>query len=786
MQDESRTDNRSASVGGAAGPDPAAAAAAPDSDLSPATAAVLARESGAKDLRLDDVTVLSPQAAAALAAHTGRLYLGGLKELPAEVAAALSGHEGFLFLSGLKTISPEAADALKAVRGHIECSGIEEITAGALVTVRRNRRLKVPSALKITAFVAAQPNMHAGVKAFFNDLGTALLLDRRFSEAVQAYQRAVSYDKSDPALHHRLAQAQAGAGSLEAAAASLEEAIRLDRFMPSYSSDLGHVLHRLGRVEEGRVRIRRALELNPNCAEAHVHLGLIAETQGQHAEAIASMDRALALAPDNYDARTTRAMLLLRQGDCAEGWKEYEWRWLCPVFSVRALMHPRWDGGPLAGRTILLTVEQGLGDTLQFIRYCPLVKQAGGRVIVSCPRRLFPLLSSVAGIDSFVADDGPLPEFDVYTSLMSLPGLVGTRLESIPAAIPYLAADPARTDYWRAELERLPGKKVGINWQGNTSIAPGRSLPLEALAPVAHVVQMAPEAGIALVSLQQGGGREQLADLAASATHWPPVLDAGGLAEAADGEAAFVETAAILQNLDLLITCDTGVAHLAGALGIPVWVLLPKVADWRWLVDRDDSPWYPTMRLFRQPTPGDWKTVGEQVAQALADWNAAESRATMPLLLPDLTALSAEAARELAKHRDFLGLNGLRELSPAAAMELAEHRGPLALNGLEKIDHATAKTLARHAGKLYLNGLKELDAPLAEALAEHDGMLYLQGLKTVSLPVARLLVRCRGMIVLGGIRQLPPDVHAVLRPLARIQLPALATASRDGLSRHHG
>jgi len=756
------------------------------SDLSPAAAAVLARESGSKDLRLDDVTVLSPEAAAALAAHTGRLYLGGIKELPADVAAALAVHQGFVFLPGVKTISPEAADALKAARGHMECSGLEEITAGALVTLRRNKRLKVPSALKITAFIAAQPNMHAGVKAFFNDLGTALLLDRQFSEAVQCYERAVSYDKSNPALHHRLAQAQAGAGSLEAAAASLEEAIRLDRFMPSYHSDLGYVLHGMGRVEEGRAAIHRALELNPNHAEAHVHLGLIDETQGQHAEAIAGMDRAIAIAPDNYDARTTRAMLLLRQGDWAEGWMEYEWRWLCPVFSVRALMHPRWDGGPLAGRTILLTVEQGLGDTLQFIRYCSLVKQAGGRVIVSCPRRLFPLLSTAAGIDSFMADDGPLPEFDVYTSLMSLPGLLGTRLESVPADIPYLAADPARTDHWRRELERLPGKKVGINWQGNTGIAPGRSLPLEALAPVAQMARAAPGAGISLVSLQHGGGREQLAQMAASATDWPPVFDAGGMAEAADGEAAFVETAAILMNLDLLITCDTAIAHLAGALGIPVWVLLPKVADWRWLVDRDDCLWYPTMRLFRQPTPGDWKTVGEQVARALAEWNAAESQGTAPLLLPELVSLSPDAARELAKHRDFLALNGLRELSPEVAVELAEHRGPLSLNGLETISPVTARAIARHAGKLYLNGLKVLDAPLAEALVEHDGILYLQGIKTVSLPVAKLLVRCRGMIVLGGIRQLPADVHAALRPHARIHMPALVTASREGLSRHHG
>jgi len=757
-----------------------------ESDLSPADAAVLARESGSKDLRLDDITVLSPEAAAALATHTGRLYLGGLKELPVDLAAALAGHQGFVFLPGVKTISPEAADALKAVRGHMECSGLEEITAAALVTVRRNRRLKVPSALKITAFIAAQPNMHGGVKAFFNDLGTALMLDRKFSEAVQCYERAVSYDKSDPALHHRLAQAQAGAGSLEAAAASLEEAIRLDRFMPSYSSDLGHVLHGLGRVEEARTTIRRALELNPKYAEAHVHLGLIDETQGQHAEAIASMDRAIELAPDNYEARSTRAMLLLRQGDWALGWKEYEWRWLCPVFSVRSLMHPRWDGGPLAGRTILLTVEQGLGDTLQFIRYCPLVNQAGGRVIVSCPRRLFPLLSTVAGVESFVADDGPLPEFDIYASMMSLPGLVGTRLDSIPAEIPYLAADPSRIDHWRRELEQLPGKKVGINWQGNTSIAPGRSLPLEALAPVAQAAQMAPDAGISLVSLQHGGGREQLAEMAAKATDWPLVFDAGGMVEAAEAEAAFVETAAILMNLDLLITCDTAIAHLAGALGIPVWVLLPKVADWRWLMDRDDCPWYPTMRLFRQPTSGDWKTVVDQVATALATWNTVESRGNDPLLLSELDSLSPDVARELAKHRNFLGLNSLRELSPEVALELAQHRGPLSLNGLEKIDAATARAIAGHAGKLYLNGLKVLDAALAEPLVEHDGMLYLQGIKTVSLPVAKLLTRCRGMIVLGGIRQLPADVHAVLRPHARIHMPALATASREGLSRHHG
>ena len=580
-------------------------------DLTAEGAAGLVGSAAGKDLRLDGLERLSVEAAAALAAHPGRLSLGGLTELSADLAVALAGHPGYLYLPGLKTISPEAARALAATRGHVECAGVVEITPQALLAVRATPRLKVPSQLKITAFIPAQPNMNAAMKGFFQDLGAALLLDRRFAEAAQCFERATPLDRSDPALHHKLGVSQAGAGQLEAAEASFREALRLDRFMAAYHSDLGHLLQRRGRREEAMVALRRALQLDPKCAAAHLNLGLLHEVEGRQAEALASIEAALALAPDNADAHATLAMLLLRQGDGARGWQEYEWRWLCPVFAVRALMHPRWQGEPLEGRTLLLTVEQGLGDTLQFIRYCPLAKKSGARVVLSCPRRLFRLLSTAAGIDDFVADDGPLPDFDCFTSLMSLPARFDARPEAIPRSVPYLAAEAARVARWADVLADLPGKKVGIVWQGNTSISPERSLTLEALEPLSRVP------GISLVSLQQGPGRAELELVSREGSGWPRVVDAGGMAEEGDTEAAFVETAAVLKNLDLLVTCDTSIAHLAGALGIPVWVMLPHVADWRWLVDRDDSPWYPSMRLFRQPAAGDWPAVARRVAEAL-------------------------------------------------------------------------------------------------------------------------------------------------------------------------
>jgi hypothetical protein len=275
-------------------------------------------------------------------------------------------------------------------------------------------------------------------------------------------------------------------------------------------------------------------------------------------------------------------------------------------------------------RTILLHAEQGLGDTLQFIRYAPLVQQRGGEVVVECQETLLPLLATCPGIDQLVARGAPLPAFDTHAPLLSLPGILGTTLTTIPANIPYLTADPGLREQWRHELSSLgdaaplgdagrrPAFKVGIAWQGNPQYPNDRqrSIPLARFAPLAQLT------GVRLFSVQKGPGSEQLV----RGANPFPVIDLGSRF------GNFADTAAALVNLDLVVAVDSAVAHCAGALGLPAWVLLPSPSEWRWLRHREDSPWYPTMRLFRQKEPGDWEEVVDRLAGALTALLSVEGR----------------------------------------------------------------------------------------------------------------------------------------------------------------
>ncbi len=329
-------------------------------------------------------------------------------------------------------------------------------------------------------------------------------------------------------------------------------------------------LVRLNRFDEAALCYARAIELKPNYADAHMGKGLMA----------------------------------LLRGKLVEAWPDYEWR---RKLAGRSVPWPNlcWTGDSLSGRTILLHSEQGHGDSLQFIRYAKLVKQQGGTVIVQCQKSLTRLFATCAGVDQVLAKGEPTPPFDVHASLMSLPAIFRTSLETIPADIPYLSAEPQLAAQWRDELAEEPALKVGIAWQGSpTSVADrARSFPLEHFAGVAAM------RGVQLYILQNGTGREQLPEFAGRF----PVVDAGPRL----GD--FYSTAALVCNLDLVITCDSAPAHLAGALGMPVWVALPFQPDWRWMLERTDSPWYPTLRLFRQEQPGDWHGVFRRIEQALAD-----------------------------------------------------------------------------------------------------------------------------------------------------------------------
>ncbi len=274
-----------------------------------------------------------------------------------------------------------------------------------------------------------------------------------------------------------------------------------------------------------------------------------------------------------------------------------------PTILRRTFDRPLWDGSSLEDKTILIHVDGGLGDTIQFIRYAPFLKKLGSFVVFECPATLEPLLTNVAGVDRSIVRGVPVPPFDVHAPLMSLPRLFGTTLATIPGAAPYLAACPTRMVHWRQELAKIDGFKIGIAWQGNPKYGeePYRSIPLryfEALAALPNV---------RLISLQKGAGSEQL----------PAPFEVIDWANRLDLDGAFTDTAAIMMNLDLVVTSDTSIAHLAGALGTPVWIVLSFVPEWRWLLERSDSPWYPTMRLFRQSCFGDWEEVMKRVAEGV-------------------------------------------------------------------------------------------------------------------------------------------------------------------------
>jgi tetratricopeptide (TPR) repeat protein len=452
-------------------------------------------------------------------------------------------------------------------------------------------------------------NLKDDFAAAHNNLGKAHEGEGRLGEAVRCFRRAVELKSDSTLFLVNLANALTAQGETDEALPFYRRAIGLQPAEAGYLSNLGNALTLCGRPDEAEAWCRQALRLKPDFADAYHNLGITFGARGEIERALAYNAEALRLNPDHVGARNCQAMWRLQTGDFARGWEDYEWRWKKAKVPPRDFPQPLWDGSPLEGRTILIHTEQGLGDTLQFIRYAPLVKQRGGTVIVECPTALGPLLASCIGIDRLIARGAPLPPFDVHTPLLSLPKTFGTTLTNVPADVPYLSADAALVEYWRSELSSIPGIKIGIAWQGNPRFPADcmRSIPLTHFTPLAQVD------GVRLLSLQKGSGREQLPAVAS----YLPVIDLADRLDETTG--GFMDTAAVMKNLDLVVTSDTSIAHLAGALGVPVWVALALGADWRFLLEREDSPWYPTMRLFRQTQMGDWDGVFERIAAELRE-----------------------------------------------------------------------------------------------------------------------------------------------------------------------
>jgi tetratricopeptide (TPR) repeat protein len=474
------------------------------------------------------------------------------------------------------------------------------------------------------------------------NLGTALQRQDKIDDAIRCYQEALR-------LNPELADAWNNLGALLVRQNKFDEAIRCCQhaltLRPLYHEihhNLGTAFERQDRFGEAIRCYREALRLKPDLADACNNLGSILALEGNLEDGIGLLDKAIDLEPDNALAHWNRAILLLLCGDFERGWADYEWRSAKPGFVRRAFTQPRWDGSPLSGRAILLYADQGLGDTLQFVRYAPILRERGGTVIVECQPALARLLANAAGIDHVAVSGSELPRFDVQAALLNIPGILHTSLATIPRDIPYVHADAALVANWRRELtmsdvqspisdiEKLSSDighrtsdtarvfRVGIAWQGSPTFRHDRRRSI----PLAHFARLAPIGGVQLISLQKGLGTEQLSvvscqlsDNHRAATDNFSVLKLEDRLDEAHGP--FMDTAAVMMNVDLVISSDTAVPHLAGALGVPVWVVVPAFPDWRWLLEREDSPWYPSMRLFRQSRAGDWDSVFERIATEL-------------------------------------------------------------------------------------------------------------------------------------------------------------------------
>ena len=444
-------------------------------------------------------------------------------------------------------------------------------------------------------------------KAHYN-LGEAVEKQGRLEEAATCYRKVIDLQPDVPEAHNNLGFALGGQDQLDEAIACLRRAIAIRSNYSQAYSNLGFMLGKQQRLHEAVGCYRSAIALDPDVPEPYNNLGVVLDQQGLLDEAVACYRRAIALKPDFSEAHNNLAMALLARGDMAEGWQEYEWRWKTPegIKCRRNFMQPQWQGEPAPGQTLLIHAEQGYGDTLQFCRYGSWAAAQGLRVIMEVPARLVRLLRGLPGVAEVIRAGDALPNFDFHSPLLSLPLALSAITTAIPSAPAYLHADTAQVALWRTRLAAMANKgpRIGLVWAGNprphssawAAVDRRRSLTPEHLAPLFDIQ------GLHFLSLQKDG---------------PPAPEHFPLTDFMHEMADFADTAALIANLDLVISVDTAVAHLAAALGKPVWVLSRFDACWRWLVGRRDSPWYPTLRLYRQPCPGDWDSVLAEVVRDL-------------------------------------------------------------------------------------------------------------------------------------------------------------------------
>ncbi|HVT87537.1 MAG TPA: tetratricopeptide repeat protein [Tepidisphaeraceae bacterium] len=503
-----------------------------------------------------------------------------------------------------------------------------------------------PDALHLLGVLAMQVGQHepamglirqaiainGSVADYHCNLGYALAAVGQTRAAIESYRRALAIRPNFAQASNNLGNALRGAGELDESIAVLRQSLKVQSDNPEALNSLGCSLRASGRTDESIAAFEKALSLRPQYAEAHNNLGNALREKDQPEPAIEHFRQALAIRPEFSEvlnnlagaleeqgkfepaietyrqaarvnpelvtAHVNLGIALLRQGNFGEGWREYAWRWHKP-----GREQPIWDGQPLDGKRLLIYAEQGLGDSIQFIRYMPLAAERGARIILQIPKELNRLLKDIPNVANVILDTETVPEVDFHCPLLNLPLVMGTSMDTIPANVPYVKAEDELSSRWRERLQPFKNSfKVGLTWQGRKeytndrrrSLSPGVLEPLFKLA------------GLTFFSLQKGAQRQPQG-----------LVQQLSMIDWSDEFHDLADTAALVNHLDLVISVDTAMAHLAGAMGKRVWTLLPFVPDWRWLLDRSDSPWYPTMRLFRQPRVGDWPAVIERVISEL-------------------------------------------------------------------------------------------------------------------------------------------------------------------------
>ena len=517
---------------------------------------------------------------------------------------------------------------------------VQNTTLQEALSLHRSGRFAEAAAL-YKKLIRQFPNNPAALKL----LGMLELEQGSLQESVRLLQLSLQIDPKQPDALSSLGAAFQGLNQLDKALASFDQAIVLNPDNSDAYSNRGLALHGLNRFEEALASCDRAIALNPGNAEAHNNLGLALESLNRYAEALESFDHAVALKPDTATIHNNRGNALqalqrtdealdsfdraitlqpdfaeahlnasatrILRGDFKEGWKLYEWRWKEKQLKghVRSFSQPLWLGDQsISGKTVLIHPEQGLGDFIHFCRYAPMVAALGAKVLLQTPPPLVSLAATLKGDLTIVDSDEPLPPFDLHCPIGSLPLAFKTTIGSIPASVPYLYTDPDRQKSWQLQLGNKTKPRIGLAWSGSAGHKNDRkrSIPLQRMKPL---LQLPDE----FHAIQRDIRQSDVTLFSGLFSKFRKIhLHHGQLYDLSN-------TAALIQEMDLVISVDTSLAHLAGALGKPVWILLPYLPDYRWMLDRTDSPWYPTATLFRQPAPGDWESVISAVVAKLKD-----------------------------------------------------------------------------------------------------------------------------------------------------------------------